>query len=27
VLYELPCSINSAGQVIVYGSINDIRTP
>jgi hypothetical protein len=27
VLYELPCSINSSGQLIVYGSINDIRTP
>jgi hypothetical protein len=26
-LYELPCSINSAGNLIVYGVINDIKTP
>jgi hypothetical protein len=26
VLYELSCSINSSGQLIVYNSINDIRS-
>jgi hypothetical protein len=26
-LYELPCSINNAGNLIVYGVINDIKTP
>lgn len=26
-LYELPCSIDSAGNVIVYGSINKIQVP
>lgn len=25
-LYEIPCSINSVGNLIVYGSINDIIT-
>lgn len=27
VLYEIPCSINSSGTLIVYGVINDIKTP
>jgi len=26
-LYEIPCSINNAGNLIVYGVINDIKTP
>jgi hypothetical protein len=26
-LYELPCSIDSAGALIVYGVINDIKVP
>ena len=26
-LYEIPCSINSSGNLIVYGVINDIKTP
>jgi hypothetical protein len=26
-LYELPCTINNAGNLIVYGVINDIKTP
>jgi len=25
-LYEIPCSINSAGDLIVYGLVNDIAT-
>jgi hypothetical protein len=25
-LYEIPCTINSAGDLIVYGSINNIKT-
>lgn len=27
VLYEIPCSIDSSGNLIVYGVINDIKTP
>jgi hypothetical protein len=26
-LYEIPCTINNAGELIVYGVINDIKTP
>jgi hypothetical protein len=26
-LYEIPCTINNAGNLIVYGVINDIKTP
>jgi len=25
--YEIPCTINNAGELIVYGVINDIKTP
>lgn len=27
VLYEIPCSIDNSGNLIVYGVINDIKTP
>jgi hypothetical protein len=26
-LYEIPCTINNGGDLIVYGVINDIKTP
>jgi hypothetical protein len=26
-LYEIPCTINNEGELIVYGVINDIKTP